>query len=210
MLKYGIMVLAAFLFVAHFTVTALYLTPLNPVKLRLYPYMQAWMSPLFTQNWHLFAPNPVASNYSLVTKCRSGAVESDWINVSHAVLDSYYHNRLSTAKAIGGIQINAILSIVYGGLPTTDLDFASFCLSNPEHAFCNRLADSAIDEVERAKRILAGMAKDGCMKAIGNEQQLDEVFIRIINLVFPRFSERLKPDTDGNAIVHDHGWHPVP
>ncbi len=205
--QYGIMAIMALSFIVHFTVTAIYLTPLNPVKLRLYQHLQAWIHPLFPQNWHLFAPDPVSSSHSLVTKCRSGTIESEWIDVTNAVLDRYYENRLSTAKAIGGIQINAIMTVTRGGMPISEPDVSSFCLDrDQDHPFCEYLVEIARIGFERSQRILIDMAADGCEKAMRNAQ-IDEVFIRITDIVFPRYSERTKPDKDGQAFVYDFGWH---
>lgn len=206
LLRWGVVLLVMLVFTVHFTATAIYLTPLNPIKLALYRYVHAWMNPLFTQNWHLFAPNPLASNSSLVTKCRSGTTESGWIDVTHAVLDRYYANRLSTAKAIGGMQVNALQAVIHRGLPFEDPTFTSFCASEPEHGFCRHQQETARIAFDRAHRILVGMATDGC-EVIMRGMQVEKVFIRVTEVIFPRFSERLKSDYEGKTVVYDFGWH---
>lgn len=210
-LRFLVVALVGFLFIAHFAVTAIYLTPLNPVKLKLSPLLQAWINPLFSQNWHLFAPDPLSSNHSLVTKCKSGTTTSDWIDVTRAVLKRYYENRLSTAKAIAGIQVNALISVATGGAPIEEPAFRKFCRDrdqDQENAFCSQLEEYALGEFERAQRILVSMATEGCEQFMEG-MRVDEVFVRVTQLDFPRFSERYKPDRDGKAFIIDLGWHPV-
>lgn len=196
------------LFVFHFLVTAIYLTPLNPIKLKLDSLVNAWMLPLFRQNWHLFAPNPLSSNHSLIVKCRIGETTSDWLDITSGILNRYYENRLSSAKAIGGIQINTIMSFVRGGISTEEPLLASYCQNEgQESAFCSSVREQAGVELERVRRILIGTASDGCRQVMG--EQVEDIFIRIAQLIYPRFSERHKPDHDGEAIAVDLGWHPA-
>ena len=197
------------LFAVHFTITALYLTPLNPIKLRLYPLIQTWMNPLFQQNWHLFAPNPLSSNQSLLARCRSGAITSDWIDITSAILDKYYENRLSSAKAIGGIQVNALISAVRGGLPIEEPLYVSYCHNKDmETGACAQLKEHSTIEFQRSQSILGSMAVEGCQQFMPG-MKINGVFVRIAQLDYPRFSERHKPDSEGKAVIIDLGWHPA-
>ena len=84
-------VVSAFL-VFHFSLTGLYLLPLNPVKLTFGRYLSAYVDTLFTQNWHLFAPDPVNSSHSVIGKCRTGDVESAWLDVTHGIVERLKSN----------------------------------------------------------------------------------------------------------------------
>jgi hypothetical protein len=50
---------------AHLSATFLYNAPANPLSQRYAKQVQRWMEPLFSQNWHLFAPNPLSENVSV-------------------------------------------------------------------------------------------------------------------------------------------------
>ena len=48
------------LLAAHFGITALHVTPVNPLKVEHERLVSAWIGPVFEQNWKLFAPDPIA------------------------------------------------------------------------------------------------------------------------------------------------------
>lgn len=52
----------------HFGLTAAYNVPLNPLKIQLQQLLQATVGTFFPQNWNLFAPNPVDSDYALLAR----------------------------------------------------------------------------------------------------------------------------------------------
>ncbi len=78
--------------VFHFFMTGLYLLPLNPVKLAFGPHLSGYIDTLFSQNWHLFAPDPINTSHSLIGKCRAGDVESDWLDVTHGTIERLKSN----------------------------------------------------------------------------------------------------------------------
>src|SRR4051794_40035543 len=73
--------------VLHFSLTCLYLTPLNPVKVALLPYIATYIEPFFQQRWELFAPNPLVDTRMLLIACRvrneRGEIEErPWSNMT--------------------------------------------------------------------------------------------------------------------------------
>src|ERR1700735_1105585 len=44
----------------HLFATFLYNAPLNPVSQKYAGPLHTWMTPIFAQNWQLFAPNPLS------------------------------------------------------------------------------------------------------------------------------------------------------
>lgn len=50
---------------AHLSATFFYNAPTNPVSQRYVTQIDWWMNPLFSQNWRLFAPNPISENVSV-------------------------------------------------------------------------------------------------------------------------------------------------
>jgi hypothetical protein len=49
----------------HLAATFLYNAPANQVSQRYSKQVDAWMDPLFQQNWRLFAPNPLSENVAV-------------------------------------------------------------------------------------------------------------------------------------------------
>ncbi len=58
-------VLVGALFVFHFLVIAVELMPDNPIGHQYKYQVAGYLEPFFTQNWNLFAPNPINSNVTL-------------------------------------------------------------------------------------------------------------------------------------------------
>lgn len=79
----------------YFTSTFLYLTPPNPIKARHLATILRIEHPLFSQNWHLFAPNPVRTNLILAGRCRAGAEMTPWNDLTTPLVGAQHRNRLS-------------------------------------------------------------------------------------------------------------------
>jgi hypothetical protein len=68
----------------HLTATFLYNAPANPVSQRYARSVNWWMEPLFSQNWRLFAPNPISENVEIDARA---SLDPDgrltgWVNLS--------------------------------------------------------------------------------------------------------------------------------
>jgi hypothetical protein len=68
----------------HLLMTFLYNAPTNPVSAKYQAQINWWMSPLFNQDWHLFAPDPQSSNIDVQVRARlaAGGAVSGWIDLS--------------------------------------------------------------------------------------------------------------------------------
>lgn len=56
----------------HFLVAAFSQAPLSPPKLRYYDAMTRYLHPYFTQNWMLFAPDPLTDDRGILARARCG------------------------------------------------------------------------------------------------------------------------------------------
>ena len=68
----------------HLAATFLYNAPANPVSQRYAGPVNRWMEPLFSQNWRLFAPNPISENIEIDARA---SLDPDgrltgWVNLS--------------------------------------------------------------------------------------------------------------------------------
>ncbi len=79
----------------YFSATFLYLTPPNPVKARHLGTILSVELPLFSQNWHLFAPNPVRSNLLLAGRCGVGSQTTPWTDLTTPFVAGHHRNRFS-------------------------------------------------------------------------------------------------------------------
>ena len=52
----------------HFLLIAIFIAPLNPLKVWLFPAAYSYVVPLFEQNWSLFAPRPINFNETVAAR----------------------------------------------------------------------------------------------------------------------------------------------
>ncbi len=73
----------------HVLLVFLYVAPPNAISKVYSQQTNAWVRPVFEQNWRLFAPNPQSANRQISARIRQSAPDgttrvSDWINLSAA------------------------------------------------------------------------------------------------------------------------------
>lgn len=81
----GLTVLVTGVLVAvQMTATFLYNAPSSLVTQKYAAQVSWWMTPLLTQNWQLFAPNPISENLELDARASvgPGASVTPWLNIS--------------------------------------------------------------------------------------------------------------------------------
>ncbi|MBV1860474.1 MAG: hypothetical protein KUG77_18825 [Nannocystaceae bacterium] len=80
----------------HVLATLIYLGPPNIAKERLGAPAEAYMRPLFYQNWHLFSPNPGISTQKMAIRCgpESGPY-SEWFDPLEGLTSEHHANRIS-------------------------------------------------------------------------------------------------------------------
>ena len=106
-------VFLAICFCIHFTLTALYVLPLNPVQAKGVQFINGYMHPLFIQNWQLFAPNPLSDNFYVFLKAQySNGEESEWYDLSSQSYKTNQERRISPNNRLVRIGTTAFLQSV--------------------------------------------------------------------------------------------------
>jgi hypothetical protein len=110
------------LFLAHFALTALYVSPTNPLKLRYNIFLGQTTGRFFQQNWSLFAPSPVTSNQRMLVRClslkeaTSDSLPSDgWYDITTPLITRHQQNRFSAYDRLNRTQANALRDYYTGG-----------------------------------------------------------------------------------------------
>lgn len=92
----GFLILVFFL---HFSVTLIYNSPSNPIRAKYNSTISSYMDPVFTQNWRLFAPEPVTSNHKffvrIKTNVRGETHTSEWIDIVDYMIKNNHDNRFT-------------------------------------------------------------------------------------------------------------------
>jgi len=85
------------LFVAHAAFTALYLLPVNPLTTLYQAPVNAYMEPLFSQRWLLFAPEPATNTLKVWCRYQCAGRWTHWVDPAEPLLRVHQRNRLSSA-----------------------------------------------------------------------------------------------------------------
>lgn len=201
------------LFIFHFGITLVHLTPLSPAKLRVMPSVSSYINPFFSQDWHLFAPDPVRDSQVIVVNCRviqpdGSTVEMGWSDISTPFREATYRNRFSSADYI--TKLHSAITHAYL-TPGSELLHTFVEKRTDEESDYNKLVDYMSEDrtadLDRAVKYLNRIASAHCdrLYAVG---QTKEVRVRIVGLAYPRFSERFKADEDGDYSFYDLAWVP--
>jgi len=109
----------------HFGLTVAYVLPPNPASTAWQRLLDATIGRYYSQNWQLFAPDPLAQNYALyvrpLTEAQAAGVSGQglphdgWFDITNPVLVHFQQNRFSAYDRLTRPQINAILNWLSGG-----------------------------------------------------------------------------------------------
>lgn len=196
--------------VIHFAMTAIYLIPVSPAKLRLAPLAQAYMSPLFAQDWHLFAPEPESSTRVWMVSCRirgpEGATrETPWADITTPYRQAHYRSRFGSADRLVRTLTGA--GRLINTMPPSLAEFISHPTDEGEGEL--RKAVDITQERSRQEgiRALDRVASAHCDQLHG-AANVEAVRVRMATLRYPRFSQRHLPDSAGELSVSDYDWAP--
>jgi len=192
------------IFVAHFSLTAVYVLPVTPLKIVLQPLLYATIGRYFSQNWSFFAPNPVSSNYSLLVhplraseaSAASNSLPSDgWYDLTSPVWQRFQQNRLSAYERVARPQANGIRG--YVGVGAELMPWVDAC-SNGDEAACTFARTRSSASESNARRLLARIASSFCNERFPSAEYV-AVAVRVRQEIPPPWSQR----HGGEVIVRD-------
>jgi hypothetical protein len=205
-------ILAGFLML-HFGITCLHLTPLNPVKITLLPYLSEYTQPLFQQRWDLFAPNPIVDTRMLLIACRVRTERGDieerpWSNMTAQFRALKERYRLTPADRIDRAHMASVHLLYEKPDALTDK-----LLNTPEDTPEYKQLVEVIEAERKAKRalgtqLMARVASAECDRLYGPDRTT-EVRTRMVTVKSPPFSRRWSSVEDaGETSYVDFDWLP--
>lgn len=102
--------------------------PVNVFGASIEPLLRSTIGSFFTQNWSLFAPNPVTSTREVLVKCMqddSELTNGEWHNISRGFIEGSQAFRLSAYSRAARPSSNFADAYING--PTALQPFASAC-----------------------------------------------------------------------------------
>lgn len=197
----------------HFGITCAHLTPLNPIKVALLPYLSAYIHPFFDQRWELFAPNPVVDTRLLLIACRvkneRGEIEDrPWSNMTAAFRAQKERYRLTAADRVDRAHM-ASVHLLFEKPDALTQKLLDLPDDSPEY----RQALEVIDADRKAKReagteLMARVASAECDRLYG-PAQITFVRSRLVTIKSPPFSKRWSTvEEAGETSYTDFDWLP--
>lgn len=108
----------------HFTLTILYVLPFNPAQAVTQPLLSATIGTYFSQNWRLFAPDPVSGDMALLARCMtpaemaSGADKklpsTGWHDLSTPLWHRFQENRFAAYDRVARPNTNTMRALMFG------------------------------------------------------------------------------------------------
>lgn len=178
-------IILSLLLIGHFSVTFLYLSPKNPIKDKHHEKIGKYMSPYFSQNWYLFAPNPVNQHQNLEIRLRykneqGKIVQTQWKDISKPMVEKIQQNRLSPQKRIYDYQSSALHTYIYRN-------------------------QKQVKKAENHLRLYV----DYYLKTHSQPKgQIQSYQLRVVTNKFPRFHQRHLPDSKGKKYYKYSDWFP--
>ncbi len=197
----GLIGMAAAVYIAD---TVLYLTPPNPLKADLVPAINRLMYPLFAQNWHLFAPNPVRTNFVVTARCRTRGIISPWLDLTQPMLALHHRHRNSPVGRVLRVRQNAA-RMALGS--TFDEWRELACRRDPHQLMCR--PGRAAERAQEIGMYLLGRIATSACNEVSETRGAEAIQVRILIHQPPFWSRRHLSDHEGVTRYVVLPWVPV-
>ncbi|MGH2396276.1 MAG: DUF5819 family protein [bacterium] len=194
-----VMALAAGVYVMTAT---LYLAPPNPVAALHLRIINRVMYPFFSQNWHLFAPSPIRTNFVLTARCRVGSKVTAWQDISTPMLARHHRDRNSPMGRMLRTQSAAVHQLL--GRPTDEW-LPLICRRDRSLPACRGEDNASRKTRETAMFTINRVASAACDRLVGLGQT-SAVQARILVHQPPPWSQRHLPGEAGTTRYMLLSW----
>ncbi|MEV8268321.1 DUF5819 family protein [Microbacterium sp. NPDC076911] len=212
-------VAVAILGVWHIGATFLYSTPSTPLREAIpEAVLTNYNYPLFSQNWSVFAPEPIAGDYGFsVRAALEGAdgelVNTEWVNVAAAEADLLRHNPLSPRAGYAAYSQSLATKSAYDALTDAEREvIADSYYLGDDWAYV--LEDDLFGVAESSSTVLNAYLREEwratayatqVAKAMWGDGVATVQYYVSTNYSVP-FEERNAADATGVILAMDSGW----
>ena len=198
MIKNSLYKLAAFTILAifltiHFTATILYNLPLNPIK-TISNIPKAYIDKFFYQDWGMFAPEPVASDISVLISCikSNSLTRTKFLDIMKDSVKQHHYNRFDPLERAMRVPSNFAFS--YLTQSRENEQRREQCKKNRESKSCV--------EFKKSDKLRKNLAEEGLVRVasyfcadISNRSKIpyDNAEIKISISPVNRWSSRFSP-----------------
>lgn len=198
--------------------TVLHVAPINPVSVSLNPAVNAYMLPVFQQNWQLFAPEPINAENGILVRAQLPAQNgSDTITEFHdltsPMIQAIHSTRLFPPRRTRLItNVQQLLSfrdpLAHRFRETLSPDGDL----NEDELILAQLRVLPLTPGEEATHELAiEMLRNMATRAATSKwsDDITHIQVRLTTNYFPPFSERNTGERIGELTIIDSEWMPV-
>lgn len=187
--------------VIHFLILFLHTGPINPVYTKYRIAIEEYVNPLLTQNWNLFAPDPVEETQNILIQYRTSTNDtSDWYNISAPFIDSNQSNIISPYNKAARIP-----SGLYFGIFKENELISQMEKNTSEEEFDQAINMSKIEKSRLKQVDLLYRFANSAIPLITSEE-VKEVKVKIMNVKAVPFSERNNPDYEQKIEDLEFEW----
>ena len=180
-------------FANHIACTILYLLPGNPLINHYGPYVNAYMSTFFSQNWNLFAPEPSIDRVRLLVRCKKDTW-SKWYDPGKRILDKHHRTRVLGYGKILYVYRN-IAKVLAS--KSHQISQAAVCSQNKKTCIeKNFLSLKETTEWNQASRL----AKFTCYSTLKENMDLNAYQISIVLEQVRNYSKRKDAEVWGDVV----------
>ncbi|RIL26950.1 hypothetical protein BUY98_14775, partial [Staphylococcus gallinarum] len=112
-LKYATPLFLTCLLILHFIFVILSVMPLNPITNKMGSFVNTYVNPVFTQNWNLFAPDPIDNNTAIQVKyTETNNKKSEWIDVTSSMIKEMHVNYISPYNRISRMPESIVTEMI--------------------------------------------------------------------------------------------------
>ncbi|MGW0538387.1 DUF5819 family protein [Streptomyces sp. NPDC003032] len=198
----------------HFSMTALYNTPFNPVQKDLSRVITGYMSPQFSQDWHLFAPDPVDADSGILVRAKvrtqDGQDVTGWTDITTPHIAKVHSQRMWPAR-VDRLPTGVKAQLESWRDPLLEkirnknkLDQPKGSAKGGTKAENPPLTVSEKSGRENATRFAQALATSEARRHWGDAVQ--GIQIRVVSNEYPRFSERHIREVKGKISYYDLDW----
>jgi hypothetical protein len=198
---------------AHFALAAFSQTPLSPAKVKFSQPVNEYLHPYFSQNWMLFAPDPLSSDQGIIARgrCENGKA-TEYRDVTEPFIkqaqDSrFFPSRMSRVVS-NGIQQYSATDELMRRLRDQEKTKEKKQQDKADGAENDLLPLTSFEKRTRdqAVQFLSRFAWTQMPNACGNGRNPEEVQVRMYTRTPPPWSERKNPKAKDDITVYDFPW----
>ncbi len=194
----------------HFGFTLLYVLPANPLNVRLRPAIDAYIQPLFAQNWGLFAPNPPYESKMVLVGCRvrsaEGTIEEKpTVNVSQRLQEMNRERRLTPATYLMRTQLGP-LPVMF--VRRSELERRVEEKELPELEDMRKNYQEYRDQSHaKGLELMTRVASAECRRLYPDQEVVEVRPMALLESV-PKYSQRFMDSPPVERRSFDMGWQP--